>query len=154
MLVFVLTMSMSAFAGSLKNTVNVKGTRARAFLEIAEGLGIADGAMGGKRWMAMSGITCTKTVNEFISRVTCEVENTYEDANKSLKFSTDDASGKGRLANDLRVLLNELTGAEEKVFPFQKRIEIKALECEGRGINHDLDDVDIETKYSCIIIIK
>jgi hypothetical protein len=53
----------------------------------------------------MSGISCTKTVNKDTGRVTCEIEKPNVDGKGPLKISTDDDSGKGSAANELRVQL-------------------------------------------------
>lgn len=152
--IVVLLISMSAFAGSKKKVVNVTGTRAQSLMNIASKLDIVDSAMGGNKWFSMSGISCTKTVNKDTGRVACEIEKTNVDGKGLLKISTDDGSAKGGAANELRVQLNELTNAESKVSAFEKRIQIKSVECEGRKINQDLTDLDIEAKYSCVITVK
>jgi hypothetical protein len=47
--IVVLSISMSAFAGSKKKVVNVIGTRAQSLMNITSKLDIVDSAMGGNK---------------------------------------------------------------------------------------------------------
>lgn len=131
-------------------TIVVTGKRASALINIGEAIDIADHAMGGRVYVDMKNITCRKVVNEAKAMVNCFIGSTESGQKNDIFLSTENAT-QGDVANDLRVLLNELTQTEKKTSPTEKQLEVKSVSCDGSGLGHEFDDIDNEVSYACDI---
>jgi hypothetical protein len=150
--VFLALALMMPLAAQAKE-VKVTGVRAEALIDVGDKLGINDNAMGGRVHLEMSNVDCRKTVDDKDDQITCTfvaLDPTGQGQTKKQTVSTKDEKG-GEVAVQLRKILRELTNAEKKVSPTEKRVTAKQITCDGAGYGHELDDVDYETSAECTI---
>ena len=132
-------------------TLNVDGIRAEYLFSLMSGFdsvagleGIADCAMGTCQ-TEMKRVTCTKSVASDSESLSCSVLTMMPGA-REVQVSSRDVPA----VSALRRALVEIAG-REVTRGSAKTISVKSVKCEGKRLGRELDELSVETTFSCAV---
>lgn len=143
---------ISPFAANAK-TITVHGIRAQLIANIAATAELGDAAMGGRYDVTLKDVTCSKIVADDVGLTKCLIGSADNGQHKNVTLSSE-IEDQRESAENLRVILQELTGAEKKVSETEKRLELASIKCHEAGRNHIYDALELEASHVCVIQTK